>query len=82
MIYWYSGILLALVALSQVDDVMAIASLLIGPSITLVAVNTLLLYSLPPVLSAPARDGAEAKALLPARRGRQALTVPKTCPRS
>ena len=45
MIYWYFGTLLVLAALSQIDGVLAIASLLVVPGILLVAANTLLLYS-------------------------------------
>ena len=43
MIYWYFGTLLVLAALSQIDGVLAIASLLVVPGILLVAANTLLL---------------------------------------
>jgi hypothetical protein len=45
MLYWYFGTLIVLAALSQIDGVLAIASLLIVPGFILVAANTLLLYS-------------------------------------
>ena len=46
MVYWYFGILAVLAALSQVNGILAIGSMLVIPGIVLVVANTLLFYSI------------------------------------
>lgn len=45
MIFWYFGILIVLAALSQIEIVLSLSTLLIVPGVLLVSANTLLLYS-------------------------------------